>query len=290
MSLPISEPWAQLIASFEIQLRAAARSTETIRARREQLQHLARRIGVEPHAVTTDTLMQYVGAQTWRPETRRSRYSGFREFFAWAKRTGRISKNPAKKLPKVKATEANPDPVPYPVYEQARRDAIVRGDERLLDILDLAYEHGLRRTEIALGHSDDLREDLLGWSLLVHGKGGKKRVMPLTPRMALRLRARGEGYFFPGRIDGHLSPRRVGELLGEAMPGHWTGHKLRHAFGTNVHDVDGDVMITGKLLGHSNLSAVPHYVRPSDERMRATVYAAAGYSMPERPQRHLRAV
>lgn len=282
MALPVPPAWARIIASYEVQLRASARSSQTIRARREQLQHLARRISVEPSAVTAQALLEYVGSQPWQSETRRSRYSGFREFFKWAKRNGHIPTNPAKHLPRVKASEPNPDPVPHAVYTEARRAAIIRGDERALDMMEMAYDHGMRRTEIAVSHSDDLREDLLGWSLIVHGKGGKKRVVPLTPRMALRLRARGAGYFFPGDVDGHLSPRRVGEILRDALPGHWTGHKLRHSFGTNVHEVDGDVMITGKLLGHANLSAVPRYVRPSDERMRATVYAAAGYTLPQR--------
>ncbi|GAB6856482.1 hypothetical protein JCM13591A_05870 [Microbacterium xylanilyticum] len=115
--------------------------------------------------------------------------------------------------------------------------------------------------------------------------------MPLTPRLALDLRALGEGYAFPGAIDGHLSPRRVGELLEQALPGAWTGHKLRHSFGTNVHEASGGDTLTAQgLLGHANPNTTTRYVRPSDARRRAAVYAAAGYATPESPARHLRAV
>lgn len=291
MALPIAPEWAQIVDDYALHLTAADRSPNTIRARREQLTHLARRIGTTPEATTAPALLRYVGGQEWSTETRRSRYAGFREFFKWAKRTGYTIDNPAKKLPRVKAAVPNPDPVPVAVYEESQRRARMRGDERAAMMMRLAYDHGLRRGEIAVTHSDDLRQDLLGWSLLVHGKGRKTRIVPLTPRMALELRALGAGYFFPGAIDGHLSPRRVGEILRDSIEGNWTGHKLRHGFGTNVHEATGgDVMTAAKLLGHVNLSASQHYIKPADARMRSAVYAAAGYSMPEQPVRRLKAV
>lgn len=280
--------WATIIDQYSLYLRAADRSPNTIRARCEQLSHMARRIGVDPAHVTASALLGYVGDQDWATETRRARYAGFRDFFRWAKRRGLVQGNPSKCLPRVKPSEPNPDPVPGPVYEESQRRAIRRGDERAALMLRLAHDHGMRRGEIAVAHSDDLRPDLLGWSLLVHGKGGKQRVVPLTPRAALELRALGPGYFFPGKIDGHLSPRRVGEILRDSIAGNWTGHKLRHSFGTNVHEVTGgDVMTAGELLGHVNLSASQRYIRPADARLRAAVYAAAGYAIPERPGRSL---
>ncbi|ALX66336.1 hypothetical protein AB663_001432 [Microbacterium sp. XT11] len=289
--MPLNPTWQQVIDDYVLHLVAADRSPNTVRARREQLTHLARRIEVLPDAVRASHLLRYVGAQSWSTETRRSRYAGFREFFKWAKRSGYTMVNPAKQLPRVKAAAPNPDPVPAPVYEAAQRRARVRGDHRAEVMMRLAYDHGLRRGEIAVAHSNDLRQDLLGWSLLVHGKGRKTRIVPLTPRMALELRALGEGFFFPGKIDGHLSPRRVGEILRDSIDGHWTGHKLRHSFGTNIHEsTDGDVMTAGRLLGHVNLSASQHYIRPADARLRAAVYAAAGYDIPTPPERRLRAI
>lgn len=291
MALTIVAEWSQIIDDYALHLAASDRSPNTIRARREQLNHMARRIGMLPDTVRAPHMLRYVGAQDWSTETRRSRYAGLREFYKWAKRQGYTNVNPAKQLPRVKAATPNPDPVPAPVYEASQRRARVRGDHRAEVMMRLAYDHGLRRGEIAVGHSNDLRQDLLGWSLLVHGKGRKVRIVPLTPRMALELRALGTGWFFPGKIDGHLSPRRVGEILRDSIDGYWTGHKLRASFGTNVHEAtNGDILTAGKLLGHANLSASQHYILPADARLRGAVYAAAGYAVPEIPERKLRAV
>ncbi|WP_295012476.1 tyrosine recombinase XerC [uncultured Microbacterium sp.] len=285
--------WAEAISAYGVWMIAKDRSRATVRARKEQLEHMARRIGVGPWEVTITTLLAYVAAQSWMTETRRGRYAGYREFWKWARKVGLTDANPAKHLPKVKPSEPNPDPVPPGAYAEALRHA----DDRTALMLRLAHDAGMRRAEIAQVHSDDIREDLLGWSLLVHGKGGKQRMMPLTPRLALDLRTRAasaetvDGWLFAGRIDGHLSPRRVGELLEEALPGGWTGHKLRHSFGSNVHEAtDGDTLTTQNLLGHANPNTTTRYVRPHDHRLRAAVYAAAGYAAPELPARRLKAV
>ena len=278
MPLPVPAAWVAAIDQYTLHLRAATRSPATIRARREQLAHLARRIGVDPWAVTPDTLLSYVGSQSWMPETRRTRYACFREFWRWAKRAGHVASSPAKRLPRVRATAPNPDPVPRAVYDEARR----RAPERTRLIMRLAHDVGMRRSEIAQVHSDDLRPDLLGWSLLVHGKGRKVRVVPLTPRLALDLRALPEGWAFPGAIDGHLSPRRVYELVDEVLPAPWTLHNLRHSFATNGHAASGgDVLTLRNLMGHASADTTARYVRLSDAQGRRIVYAAAGIPPPE---------
>lgn len=282
-----SREWADALDRYTLVMRAASRSDATIRARRDQLAHLARRIGVGPWEVTCDALLEYVGAQRWMQETRRGRYAGFREFWRWGRRAGLISSNPTKRLPAVSATDPNPDPVPEETYHIAMR----RADERTALIMRLAHDAGLRRSEIAQIHSDDLRPDLLGWSLLVHGKGGKLRVVPLTPRLALDLRALPPGFAFVGKIDGHLSPRRVYELVDAVLDGHWTMHNLRHSFATNTHEAtNGDTLTVQGLLGHASPATTARYVRPSNARSRAAVYLAAGYTPPAKPAPRLVAV
>ncbi len=287
MVLPLSASWTEALDDYALNLRAANRTPATIRARREQLQHLARRIGTGPWEVTADALLVFVGSQGWMPETRRNRYACFREFWRWAKRTKRIDHNPAKRLPQVRASAPNPDPVPERVYSDAIRGA----DDRTALIMRLAHDAGLRRGEIAQIHSDDLRPDLLGWSLLVHGKGRKLRVIPLTPRLALDLRALPEGFAFPGAIDGHLSPRRVYELVDEVLPRPWSLHNLRHSFATNAHEASGgDVLTLRNLMGHASADTTGRYVRLSDARGRSVVYAAAGLEVPTKPAARLVAV
>ena len=88
---------------------------------------------------------------------------------------------------------------------------------RLTVILRLAREAGLRRAETAQVHDHDLVEDLAGYSLTVHGKGGHIRVVPLADDVAelvIRACQDGAGWALPGDDHGHLSLRYV--LLAEA--------------------------------------------------------------------------
>ncbi|MET0725937.1 MAG: tyrosine-type recombinase/integrase [Leifsonia sp.] len=142
-------------------------------------------------------------------------------------------------------------------------------------MLRLAHDAGLRRREIAMLHSDDMFEDLDGWSLRVHGKGDKERDVPLTLRLGFDLRALGHGYAFPGQIDGHLSPRRVGELAVDVLPSPWTIHTLRHSFATRAYGVDSDLFVVQELLGHASPATTRIYVQVRSERLRSTVAAIA---------------
>jgi integrase/recombinase XerC len=80
---------------------------------------------------------------------------------------------------------------------------------------------------------------LLGYGLLVHGKGGKKRMvgLPVDGTLGLelaRMARQDPGYLFPGKIDGHLSASWVGRIVSRWLDGPWTMHTLRHFFATTT--------------------------------------------------------
>jgi integrase len=55
--------------------------------------------------------------------------------------------------------------------------------------------------------------------VIVHGKGGKQRVVPIGDGLADEIRAfRSAGYLFPGRCDGHIKYRlcRAAHLCADA--------------------------------------------------------------------------
>ena len=139
--------------------------------------------------------------------------------------------------------------------------------ERLM--LRLAAECGLRRAEVAQVHSRDVVEDLGGWSLVVHGKGSRERVVPLPVSVGVELRALGRGYAFPGDDHGHLSPRWVGTLISRLLPEGYTMHSLRHRFATRAYAVDRDVFTVQELLGHASPATTRVYVQlPNDSKRR----------------------
>lgn len=267
---PVPPEWATLIDRYLANLAAAGHPATTIDTRRQHLHFMARRIELHPREVDSEALVNWCALQTWKPESRRGRTISFRLFWRWAAENDLLD-DVAIKLPKVRSTPGVPRPTPDRVYMRA----IMRSDIRTRLILRLAGEVGLRRGEIAQIHSDDIIDDMVGTSLLVHGKGGRERIVPLTEGIGLELSRLDYGFAFPGKQDGHLSPRRVGELAADALDEHWTLHTLRHRFATRTYQIDHDVFAVQELLGHASSETTRRYVQRGSERLRSLVERAA---------------
>lgn len=266
-SKPVPAAWRALITSWKEDLGVAGRSPATIRTRADHIQRAARALGAAPADLDEAGLRGWLGNVSWAGETRRSMYASLRSFLRHAGR-----EDLAGALPRVKAAP----PAPRPAPDDALAIALRGADARTSLILRLAAEAGLRRGEIAQVHWRDLQRDLLGWSLLVHGKGGRERVVPLSEDLAsaVRLWAAG-GWLVPGAVDGHLSARRVGELAVEVLPDGWTLHTLRHRFATRAHHATRDILAVSRLLGHASVATTQRYVATDDAWLRAVAVAAA---------------
>ena len=261
--------WTEVIEGFTKEQRVAGLSPETVKVRRYQLRRLATDVGGDPATITGRDLVEWLAAMDWKPETRRSHRATLRAFFVWMVADGQREDNPADDLPRVKPSPPAPRPLPAVHYAAARLAA----DSRLILMLELMGDAGLRRAEVSKVHSRDLMEDLSGWSLIVHGKGGKTRIVPLSDSLASHIRD-ADGFLFPGNDDGHLSPWWVGKLVSRALPDGWTGHKLRHMFATDAHRASGgDVFVVQQLLGHASPATTARYVALPDDAKRATVVA-----------------
>lgn len=248
----------------------------TVSTRREHIERAARATEwLQPRDVQSNDLLAYFAVQAWANETRRSHRSSHRSFWAWACINGHAECNPALKLPKVKAS----DPLPRPCPEQVLLEGKSKATRRTRLILRCAAEAGMRRTEIACVHRDDLFQDLSGWSLVVHGKGGRKRWVPLNAGLAAEILAATEesgGYMLPGREPNtHLTPRYVGTLASQVLTDGWTLHTLRHYFATRAYRLDRDVFTVQRLLGHASPATTQRYVGQDMDALRRTVDALA---------------
>ncbi len=276
---PIPAAWVPAIVDYTAALRAGGSPQSTIDTRTSHLKRAARTIGVaSPWMLTGEQLTQWAGRQDWSVETRRGYRQSLLGFYRWAIVSGRTGDNPASQLPKVSPAQPNPRPAPERIYESALRSA---GDrERLM--LRLAAECGMRRAEVSVVHSRDLVEDLAGWSLVVHGKGSRDRIVPLPDQLAAELRLYcPRGFAFPGNYGaGHLSPRWVGKLVTKLLPGEHTMHALRHRFATEAYAVDRDTFTVQELLGHASPATTRRYVRLPRENLRRTVVAVAANTKP----------
>ncbi|MCS0496747.1 tyrosine recombinase XerC [Ancylobacter sp. MQZ15Z-1] len=153
---------------------------------------------------------------------------------------------------------------------EAREPWILARDAAVLALL---YGSGLRISE-ALGlMRRDMPEPGRGDQILVHGKGGKTRMVPVLPAVlamvddyarACPYDLEPTGPLFRGAKGGALSPRIV-QLAMERMrgalglPDSATPHALRHSFATHLLGRGGDLRSIQELLGHASLSTTQIY-------------------------------
>lgn len=128
-------------------------------------------------------------------------------------------------------------------------------------------------------HHRDLTRGPAGAELLVHGKGGKLRVVPLGDGLAAAIvecvcQTDPGGWLFSGDEDGHLSPRWVGKLMAGALPDHWTAHTLRHRFATRAFRGSRNLRAVQTLLGHSSVATTERYTAVDDDEIRAAMMSA----------------
>ncbi|WP_139738373.1 tyrosine-type recombinase/integrase [Actinomyces wuliandei] len=271
--LPVPQTWSTATRTFEVSLRAAGRRETTVSTRTRHVRQMARALSTTPPAeVTADQLLAWVATRQWAPETRHSYYVSIRAFYT----TLLGSPGPAQALPAV----TRPVPPPHPTPEQVYRTALARADERTRAVLYLAGSAGLRRSEIVQARQTDLITDPdAGTSLLVHAKGGRGRLIPLTEELTALIRNRSrtnpDGWVFPSRAGGHISPRWASKLASRILPPGWTLHSLRHRFATTAYAADRDILAVQRLLGHTSVSTTQRYTAPPTNAMRKAVETAA---------------
>lgn len=266
----ISAPpaWARHIDGWLDSLAAAGYSPDTIKCRRYKMIHLAQNLPRGPEDVTTAELTHFLASRAWKPETRKGYRNTIASFFRWQCRNGLREDDPSLDVPRVKKPHAHPRPCP----ERYIIAAMAKASPAETLMLRLAAECGLRRGEIARVHGDDVMADLLGHSLIVHGKGDKQRIVPLPDDLA-ELIVRTGGWLFPGRFSGHVEESYVGDHISRLLPDGWGAHTLRHRFATQTYAATHDLFLVADLLGHESVETTEHYVAMPSERLRAAADA-----------------
>jgi integrase/recombinase XerC len=153
------------------------------------------------------------------------------------------------------------------------QEALAQAEPRTRLMLRLAAEAGLRRGEIAQIRDTDIVDGIGGPQLLVHGKGGKARVIPISPDLGKRITEK-PGWLFSDGLGGHIGARRVGVLCSEALPGEWTLHTLRHRFATRAYRGTRNLRAVQIILGHASVATTERYTAVDDGECRATMEAA----------------
>jgi integrase/recombinase XerD len=230
--------------------------------------------------------------------TRARRLSAIKQLYRFAHEEGWLPTNPAlrlkgpgkaRKLPKT-LSEAEVDRLLAAARSHGRNEQDRRRNTCLMELL---YATGMRVSELVSLPAAAARGDPR--MLLVRGKGGKERMVPLSAParaatgtwLAARDKAEAEGreigrppsrFLFPssGR-EGHHTRQRFYGLIKELAvaagisPAAVTPHRLRHAFATHLLAHGADLRAIQTLLGHADISTTEIYTQELDERLRELV-------------------
>lgn len=243
--------------------------------------------------------------------TRARRLSSIRQFTRFALEEGWREDDPAiritgpgraQRLPKtlsrdeVEAILAAAPTLGRSTAEQARN----------LCLIELLYATGMRVSELVALPVATCRGDPA--VLLIRGKGGKERMVPLTPPardalsgwlefrdnapkdspLARLVAGKGARWLFPAPgAAGHLPRQSFGRLLKDMAasagldPSRVTPHVIRHAFATHLLEGGADLRSIQTLLGHADLGTTEIYTHVLEQRMRDLVLNHHPLARPE---------
>ena len=273
----------------------------------------AERLGVDdPGVVERQTLRRYLAYLATRGMARRTiarRASALRRYFRWLVRSGRVDRDPTAglsapkgeaRLPRVLRPDelrdllGDPSPAPgtggagpRPTPRARAAGGVTGGAVALRDmaLLELLYGSGLRIAEATALDVDEL--DLARERVVVWGKGGKQRTVPLSGpathwlrrwlangRSVLTTELTPAGAVFLNQRGRRLTPRDARRIVDRRASEPTHPHALRHTFATHLLDGGADLRVVQELLGHSDVATTQRYTHVSPERL-MTVYDAA---------------
>lgn len=232
-------------------------------------------------------------AQGLKASTAARRLSALRQFFRFLVQEGIRSDDPSALLDAPKRGRPLPKLLAEPEVERLLAAAREASDDpaeaaRRSALLEILYATGLRVSELVGLRWPVQAEDPR--FLLVRGKGGKERLVPLSQpaRAAIETWAKWRGSFlaprqaspwaFPSRGEsGHLTRQRFGQMLKELAlaadldPAKVSPHVLRHAFASHLLAHGADLRAVQKMLGHADISTTQIYTHVLEARKQALV-------------------
>ena len=225
--------------------------------------------------------------ESWRDLARATvarKAAALRRFYAFLADEGHRADDPGAALPRPGAARALPKVLSHEDVDRlfaaiAARIARVPPDPndlRLSALVELLYGSGLRATELVSLPRNAIAPDRP--YLILRGKGGRERLVPISDRARAAVAAWREHvasdrlWLFPsGRT--HLSRVRLYQLLkalaAEAgiPPERVSPHVLRHAFATHLLAGGADLRALQSMLGHADIATTEIYTHVDASRL-----------------------
>ena len=220
------------------------------------------------------------------PRTAARRLSALRQFFLFLLRETVRADDPTERLDAPRATRSLPKYLTE-AEVAALLDAVASlSPDRAAMMrvaLELLYATGLRVGELLALPARALRTDAP--RLVVRGKGGKERVVPLSDaaRAAaalLPVREPPSPFLFAGRAPGEALTRQGFALLLKQValaagldPARVSPHVLRHSFASHMLARGADLRSLQLLLGHADIATTQIYTHVEEGRLAAVLRA-----------------
>lgn len=284
--------------------RGAARNTiESYRRDLEDFAAHARACGEECGHVGAATLRGYLSASAKAGISSRTvarRLSALRQFFRFLVAEGWRADDPSAVIDRPRLSRTLPKPLSEDEVERllaVARSSSTRDAVRMTALMELLYATGLRVSELVGLPLSALSRD--GQTLIVRGKGGKERMVPLTApavdalnayqkvretddgRASRAGRSKEALWLFPSRSrQGHLTRARFAQMLKRLAvaagidPDRVSPHVLRHSFASHLLAHGADLRSLQQMLGHADIATTQIYTHVLDEHLTATVKRA----------------
>ena len=153
-------------------------------------------------------------------------------------------------------------------------------------MLELLYASGARAAELIGLDVDDLEglDHPGGGSVILRGKGGKERIVPLgrpacdavaayLVRARPALAVKGGPALFLNARGGRLTRQTLWNVVTTAarragLDGEVSPHSFRHSFATHLLDGGADIRVVQELLGHSSVTTTQIYTLVTVDTLR----------------------
>ena len=238
-------------------------------------------------AATLQAYMSGLGTAGLSARTAARRLSALRQFHRFLLREGVRADDPTSLLDSPRL----PHSLPKYLNEQ-EVDALLAAAGRragrpgatALAALEILYASGMRISELLSLPRSALAGDAA--LLLIRGKGGRERIVPLTESAKhaaaalVAATAKDGRWLFPGR-DGRRAMTRQGfflllkqvTLAAGLDPARVSPHVLRHSFASHLLARGADLRSLQTLLGHADIATTQIYTHVLAERLQRLVEA-----------------
>jgi integrase/recombinase XerD len=229
------------------------------------------------------------------PSTRARQLSSLRQYFKFLFQEGYIQYNPTLTLESPRKGRT----LPKILHEEEVCTLLNVANGmpetegiRVRCLLELLYATGMRVSEMVTLLTLTVVQALKANQpyLLIKGKGGKERIVPLSEPSIEALKAylgvrhifepsfKPLPWLFPSRsVKGHLTRQGFGKILKDIAlkagldPRRVSPHVLRHAFATHLLNRGADLLSVQQLLGHVDVSTTEIYTHVMTEKMEELV-------------------